>query len=278
VSGAERTFEIPNDAPIICGVRIERVPNMITRVQLGTSRLENLRPEVRQKFLDKSWMHLGDPEDEGLILRKYSISYLFKILKKQKMSYIVDRIAQKIQRSNSKTNDLSLKTRELYDSTNFREFYYHKGDQLPFDDGSIDFIYSEHFFEHLFLDESYTLFKECHRILKPFGVIRTCVPDADLRTYEAPESLGFPEKKMPYTDPGKHKTRWSVYSLTEVLKFAGFVSRPLRYCDKSGRYVKEDPSSIAGTYAQCPDRELIFDLSYINRIDSLIVDGIKKPT
>jgi len=48
---------------------------------------------------------------------------------------------------------------------------------LPYKDNSVDFIYSEHFIEHLSIDEAISFFKECYRVLKHGGVIRTATPD-----------------------------------------------------------------------------------------------------
>jgi predicted SAM-dependent methyltransferase len=48
---------------------------------------------------------------------------------------------------------------------------------LPFEDGSVDFIYSEHFIEHVSFDEGRFYFGECHRVLKPGGVVRTATID-----------------------------------------------------------------------------------------------------
>jgi hypothetical protein len=31
------------------------------------------------------------------------------------------------------------------------------------------------------------------------------------------------------------------------------------------------------TYALCPEKKLVFELDHVTRIDSLIVDGIKRP-
>ena len=165
---------------------------------------------------------------------------------------------------------------DLYGRTNFEPFYYRRGDSLPFDDSSISFIYSEHFFEHLFQDEALSLFRECRRILRPFGVIRTCVPDSDLRTYEPPEPEGYPDSNLPMTHSDKHKTRWSVYSLSEALREAGMEPVPLRYCDREGAYIRTDPQDIRDSYEHCTDGEMIFELGYVMRPDSLIVDGIKK--
>lgn len=48
---------------------------------------------------------------------------------------------------------------------------------FPYEDHSIDFIYSEHFIEHLTADEGVLFFKEMHRILKNGGVMRTATSD-----------------------------------------------------------------------------------------------------
>ena len=57
---------------------------------------------------------------------------------------------------------------------------------LPFDDGSVRGIFSEHFFEHLdYTEEIPTILAESLRVLQPGGVIRIIVPDAGryLRAY-----------------------------------------------------------------------------------------------
>jgi len=50
---------------------------------------------------------------------------------------------------------------------------------LPFGTSTVDFIFSEHFIEHLDFGEGTNLFKECLRVLKPGGVIRTATVDLD---------------------------------------------------------------------------------------------------
>lgn len=49
---------------------------------------------------------------------------------------------------------------------------------LPFPDESIDFIYAEHVFEHFSYGDLTVLVSECHRVLRPNGVISVSVPDA----------------------------------------------------------------------------------------------------
>lgn len=48
---------------------------------------------------------------------------------------------------------------------------------LPHMDGTVDFIYSEHFVEHIEPDQCLGLFKECYRILKKGGAMRVSTPN-----------------------------------------------------------------------------------------------------
>jgi predicted SAM-dependent methyltransferase len=49
--------------------------------------------------------------------------------------------------------------------------------KLPHADGSIDFVYSSHFLEHLPVQLARQLMKEVFRVLRPGGVARIVVPD-----------------------------------------------------------------------------------------------------
>lgn len=50
---------------------------------------------------------------------------------------------------------------------------------LPFDDNSVDFIFNEHFFEHLTVEEARKTIKDLMRLLKPGGVMRVAMPDLE---------------------------------------------------------------------------------------------------
>jgi predicted SAM-dependent methyltransferase/glycosyltransferase involved in cell wall biosynthesis len=50
---------------------------------------------------------------------------------------------------------------------------------LPYADGTVDGVYSEHFFEHLTQAEGLRFLRECRRVLKPSGVVRIAMPDLD---------------------------------------------------------------------------------------------------
>ena len=48
---------------------------------------------------------------------------------------------------------------------------------LPLEEGSCDFIYSSHFFEHLEYEHGLRLMYDCYRALRPGGVFRIVLPD-----------------------------------------------------------------------------------------------------
>lgn len=50
---------------------------------------------------------------------------------------------------------------------------------LPFDDDTIDYIYNEHFIEHLDYEEGQGILKEFYRVLKKDGILRVATPDLD---------------------------------------------------------------------------------------------------
>jgi len=51
------------------------------------------------------------------------------------------------------------------------------GEQLPFSDGSFDYVFSEHMIEHVPLSHALALLKEIWRVLKLGGVVRIATPD-----------------------------------------------------------------------------------------------------
>lgn len=55
--------------------------------------------------------------------------------------------------------------------------YMDAGEFFPLPDSSVDYIYSEHVFEHLTYSDAVNMLRECHRVLKPRGVIRISTPD-----------------------------------------------------------------------------------------------------
>jgi predicted SAM-dependent methyltransferase len=220
-----------------------------SRLQIGTSRLEKLSPSARRIFIDRSWIHLGDPPQP-----------------------VVERIGRVILRGDP------IFARSFYQGTDFREFFFRPGGRLPFENGSFSFVYSEHFFEHLTPTVALEVFKECYRVLQVGGVLRTVVPDAILRTYEPPEQIGHPTHR-PEGHPQKHLVRYTLDVLSHAIEEGGFRSIPLDYCTAEGTHIQRSPASIRNEYFQsvdCVDWALVADTSYIMRVPSLIVDGVKE--
>lgn len=56
---------------------------------------------------------------------------------------------------------------------------------IPFEDASFDVVYHSHFLEHLDRRAALLFLSECHRVLKPGGILRVVLPDLELlvRTY-----------------------------------------------------------------------------------------------
>jgi SAM-dependent methyltransferase len=62
--------------------------------------------------------------------------------------------------------------------------YADAGARLPHDTASVDAIYSSHMLEHMFRDDAEAFLEECHRILRPGGVLRLAVPDLEQEARE----------------------------------------------------------------------------------------------
>ena len=48
---------------------------------------------------------------------------------------------------------------------------------LPYDNASVDYIYNEHFLEHITHEEGINFLQECRRVLKPGGILRISTPN-----------------------------------------------------------------------------------------------------
>jgi predicted SAM-dependent methyltransferase len=62
--------------------------------------------------------------------------------------------------------------------------------KLPFPDNSLDYIFTEHVFEHICYIDGNNFLKEAHRVLKPGGRIRIATPDLPflIRLYNEPDA------------------------------------------------------------------------------------------
>ena len=100
---------------------------------------------------------------------------------------------------------------------------------IPLKDQSADFIYSSHFLEHLFKQDAENLLRECHRVLKPGGIVRVCVPDLAyaVSLYTRGENVKMLEDYFFVEDKGsflaRHKYMYDYELLKSMLEKIGFT-------------------------------------------------------
>jgi len=99
---------------------------------------------------------------------------------------------------------------------------------MPLHDSVADYIYSSHFFEHLYRDDAKNLLVECYRVLKQGGTLRISVPDLEyaLELY----SLGKKQEMLQnyfFVEDGeshyaRHKYMYDFEMLSSLLEEIGF--------------------------------------------------------
>ena len=116
------------------------------------------------------------------------------------------------------------------DGGHYDHIHSHDIVNLPFEDDSVDLIYASHVFEYFDREEGFEVLKKWFSKLKPGGTLRIAVPDFEsmARLYVGGEYplnnfLGplFGKMKMD-NENIYHKTTYDLYSLSELLKSAGF--------------------------------------------------------
>jgi len=110
-------------------------------------------------------------------------------------------------------------------------FLYHDLSQsFPINKNSVDFIYSSHFFEHIFQDDAQVLLKSCYDALKPKGIIRISIPDLEHavslyhqgKKREMLDNFFFVAGKGSYL--ARHKYMYDFDMIREILVQLGFVN------------------------------------------------------
>lgn len=71
---------------------------------------------------------------------------------------------------------------------------------IPYYDNFFDVVYNSHVLEHLKKIEAFQFIKECHRVLKPGGIIRVVVPDLEVITKEYIRNLDRVLTDIPNSD------------------------------------------------------------------------------
>jgi len=122
---------------------------------------------------------------------------------------------------------------------------------FPWKTESIDIVYSSHTLEHFTREDGYRFLEECHRVLKPGGIIRIVVPDlkATIKGYLEgkiradffvenllvlyPSSKRFIKKiLMPFTF-FPHKCMYDTETLISILEQIGFETMERKESDSS---------------------------------------------
>jgi predicted SAM-dependent methyltransferase len=101
---------------------------------------------------------------------------------------------------------------------------------IPLSNESADYIYSSHFFEHLYRDDAERLFRDAHRVLKTGGVFRVHVPSLEphLAAFARGETEagldGFFARsaKQEGGELGRHRYMYDFGLLARLLREAGF--------------------------------------------------------
>lgn len=89
---------------------------------------------------------------------------------------------------------------------------------------SIDRILCEHMLEHLAPAEASVALRECHRYLKPGGLLRLAVPDGYRR------DPAYVAEAAPPNDG--HQVFYNIDTLTSLMSASGFKVEPLEYFDE----------------------------------------------
>lgn len=129
----------------------------------------------------------------------YRIYEIFRDRKKKKQSlksqkiiidnYIRDNIVKKMQIGCGSNILAEWLNTDLNDSHEIA--FLDAGDKFPISSDTFDFIYSEHLFEHLKVEQQINMLQESYRILKKGGVIRIATPTLDFLfdLYNNPKTL-----------------------------------------------------------------------------------------
>jgi SAM-dependent methyltransferase len=155
--------------------------------------------------------------------------------------------------------------------------------KLGFPSSSVDAVYASHVLEHLYRDEARCLVAECHRVLKPGGVLRLAVPNlrfyaerylaserpeaADdfvrsllLRSEEALRNPLLRFYQLCGGDFHSHKWMYDPASLALVLRSAGFSSVSERSCHDS----------------EIPEIKLVESTTRVSPSEGFAVEGVKE--
>jgi predicted SAM-dependent methyltransferase len=124
--------------------------------------------------------------------------------------------------------------------------------RLPFEDSTVDVVFHEHVLEHFTLADGFALTRDVFRVLRPKGIVRIAVPDAEryVRSYatngDELDRLrpGRPTKMLALQEVflrHGHRAAYDFETLRLLLVAAGFTD--VRLCDFAETSILPAPDS-----------------------------------
>jgi predicted SAM-dependent methyltransferase len=152
---------------------------------------------------------------------------------------------------------------------------------MPFPDGSVQGLFSEHFFEHLRYPEEAGLFlRECRRVMQPGAVLRIIVPDGEsyVKAYIAvgwKEMAGVRPLNEHQYDPWGLSFRTKMEVVNEMFRqggehFFAYDYETLELLLRESGFERISRSA----YGESADARLLLDLAY-RQPGSLYVEAIR---
>lgn len=92
--------------------------------------------------------------------------------------------------------------------------YLNAGAKFPIESDSFDFVYSEHLFEHLKVEQQINMLSESYRILKKGGILRIATPNIDFL---------FDIFAKPTSSESKHYVDWAVKNIPHLKSVKNLV-------------------------------------------------------
>jgi predicted SAM-dependent methyltransferase len=99
---------------------------------------------------------------------------------------------------------------------------------FPTPDGTCQYVYSEHFLEHMLVEDGVRFLRDCHRVLMPGGVLRIAMP-----------SVAEPVRQY-YEDDWREKPWMEKYGYTWIRTRAELINIAFRHWGHQWLYDREE--------------------------------------
>lgn len=149
---------------------------------------------------------------------------------------------------------------------------------LPFADGYLGGIFTEHMIEHLAFEQTQNLLNECYRVLAPGCTLRIVMPDGEIYLSEYAKHRRGEPIDMPYADRDKQNNSRAtpMYSVNVIFRHHGHLfiwdaETMAAELAAAGFVAIEKQQFMTGR-----DEALLIDSPY-RRIESLYVEAVKPP-